>query len=246
VATNPGASNLVSWWALNETSGNRADSHGSETLTDNNTVLYAAGKKGNAADFERDNSESLSKADDAALSLVGSWTIAGWINIETAPTLRAGLVHKFGNVSISNGYGIYIEVVSSSLYVHAHVGGNSTALNVAHTASALSASTWYFVYGKWDDGADTLYAGVNADTATSGSGGVTTLADNASILALGANLTGGQYFDGLMDEVCLYSRALSADEIAWLYNSGSGRTYAELTATAVPVFDAHYRMRRAQ
>lgn len=30
--------NLVSWWNLNETSGNRVDSHGSNDLTDNNSV----------------------------------------------------------------------------------------------------------------------------------------------------------------------------------------------------------------
>ena len=34
---------LVSWWALNETSGNRADSHGSNTLTNNNTVGTGSG-----------------------------------------------------------------------------------------------------------------------------------------------------------------------------------------------------------
>jgi hypothetical protein len=31
--------NLVSWWNLDEESGNRSDSHGANTLTDNNSVL---------------------------------------------------------------------------------------------------------------------------------------------------------------------------------------------------------------
>jgi hypothetical protein len=34
---------LVSWWELNETSGNRSDSHGANTLTDNNSVGFALG-----------------------------------------------------------------------------------------------------------------------------------------------------------------------------------------------------------
>jgi len=34
---------LVSWWNLDESSGNRSDSHGSNTLTDNNTVTQAQG-----------------------------------------------------------------------------------------------------------------------------------------------------------------------------------------------------------
>jgi hypothetical protein len=34
---------LVSWWQLNEPSGSRGDSHGTNTLTDNNSVLSAQG-----------------------------------------------------------------------------------------------------------------------------------------------------------------------------------------------------------
>jgi len=30
----------------------------------------------------------------------------------------------------------------------------------------------------------------------------------------------------------LFNDALSADEVAWLYNSGTGRAYSELTAGA--------------
>jgi hypothetical protein len=35
---------LISWWQLNEPSGSRGDSHGTNTLTDNNTVGSAVGK----------------------------------------------------------------------------------------------------------------------------------------------------------------------------------------------------------
>jgi hypothetical protein len=45
--------NLISWWSLDEASGSRADKHGANTLTDNNTVLSAAGKKSNAGNFVR-------------------------------------------------------------------------------------------------------------------------------------------------------------------------------------------------
>ena len=52
-----------------------------------------------------------------------------------------------------------------------------------------------------------------------------------------APFTIGQYYDsrrcdGLVDEACIYKRVLSADEVAWLYNSGTGRAYSELTAGA--------------
>ena len=44
--------NLISYWKLDETSGTRVDSVGNNDLTDNNTVLYGAGKQGNGADLE--------------------------------------------------------------------------------------------------------------------------------------------------------------------------------------------------
>lgn len=239
----PGVANLVSWWPLNEQSGNRADAHGASTLTDNNTVLYAAGLVGNAADFERDNTESLSHADDAALSLVGSLTIAGWIKIESMPTLRCGIAHKFTDITSTNGYGLSLEVSGGSTYLHMHIGGSGTYTNLVNS-TALSTGTWYFVYGQWDDSVDTLYAGIDAGAVQRQGGGVATLADNGNAFALGAVLAGGQGYDGLMDEMCLFSSVLSADNIEWLRNGGSGRAYSELAASKVAAMQNSYRTRR--
>jgi len=50
---------LVSWWSLDEASGSRADSHGSNTLTDSNTVTQATGKVSTAGQFTKVNSEHL-------------------------------------------------------------------------------------------------------------------------------------------------------------------------------------------
>lgn len=43
--------NLVSYWKLDESSGNASDSVGSNTLTNNGTAGYASGKINNAVDF---------------------------------------------------------------------------------------------------------------------------------------------------------------------------------------------------
>lgn len=240
----PGTTNLVSWWTLDETSGERADSHGTNPLTDVNTVLYGTGKKSNAADFERDNNEALTKTDSASLSLTGSWTISAWIFVESMPTVRCGLITKFSTVITTSGYGIYIEVISGTAYLHGHVGGNSTYFNLT-LATGLSTGAWYHVVATWDDATDTLTLILNNGTPSSASGGVSTLADNASAIQLGGALSGGQSYDGLMDETCLYSSVLTADNIEWLYNSGNGRTYSELTASSVAAMMNSYRRRRA-
>src|SRR4051794_40520428 len=71
-APSPLLANLVSYWKLDEASTGvapvtRNDSHGTNHLTDNNTVTSAAGKLGNAAQFTAANSESLSRIDNASL-----------------------------------------------------------------------------------------------------------------------------------------------------------------------------------
>ena len=52
--------NLVSWWHLGDGGGVRYDQHGSNNLTDRNSVGYEKGLHGNCAVFDKDNSETLS------------------------------------------------------------------------------------------------------------------------------------------------------------------------------------------
>jgi len=81
--TNPGTTGLSAWWSLDETSGTRNDSHGSNHLTDNNTVGYTSGVKSNAATFIAANNESLSISDNAALSMGDiSFSVCAWVNLE--------------------------------------------------------------------------------------------------------------------------------------------------------------------
>ena len=53
--------------------------------------------------------------------------------------------------------------------------------------------------------------------------------DGASDLIIGANNNGANYrLDGIVDEGFFYTEALTDSQAEWLYNSGNGRTYAEL------------------
>src|SRR5690606_5066683 len=84
-SANPGTTGLVSWWTLGETSGTRYDSHGTNHLTDNNTVGSALGKLGGiSAQFVAANIESLSINDNASLSLNNTnFTIATWVKLSS-------------------------------------------------------------------------------------------------------------------------------------------------------------------
>lgn len=77
---------LISYWKLDETSGNAVDAHGSNTLTDENTVGSAVGKVLTGRSFVAANSERLSIPSNATLQTGDvDFSISLWIKPSAAP-----------------------------------------------------------------------------------------------------------------------------------------------------------------
>lgn len=78
-------------------------------------------------------------------------------------------------------------------------------------------------------GMELYFDGVSVATATS----TANVIDSANPVAIGARHIGTPdfYFDGAVDLVGFWNKALSATEIADLYNSGNGNAYREQPAT---------------
>lgn len=220
---NPGTTGLEAWWSLNETSGNRNDSHGANHLTPGGSLAYAAGKVGNAADLEAGTSDYLTIADNAALSGGDTnFTIGVWIKPESLPTCR--IWNKW--VGGVQEYTLYISGTS----LVAALSADGTTVNANPTiATGLSSGVWYFVVFYHDASNNLIGWSVNgaAYTTNAYAAGV---ADTAAAFELGRRADFGQYYDGLMDEAFFYRLVLTQDNVAWLYNAGAGRTYAEVAA----------------
>lgn len=220
---NPGISQLISWWNLDETSGMRYDAHGSNHLTDVNTVGYQTGKKGNAADFEWGNAEYLTINDNPSLSFGDEdMTMGVWIKVESFSTGAEAIFGKWGAV---DEYHLYIgPTVNSPRFAV----NNGSVVTVVDWGSVLSVGVWYFIMGWHDSVNNQIGICVNNGTPVTAShtGGIL---DGASAFRFGSyDPIDIEKFDGLMDEVFLYRKLLSADERSWLWNGGLGRTYQEL------------------
>jgi hypothetical protein len=219
--------NLIACWSLDETSGTRADSVGSNNLTDNNTVLSGTGKFSNAADFETGNSEYLSIADNTDLSTGNiDFTFAAWVNAESVLGSNSGryIVSKHG-ASGNFEWGMTHEDQASVERFRANVVANGTSPFVSVAADNLgtpSIATWYYVVFWHDATANTINIQVDNGTAnsTAHSAGVF---DGNGTFALGAYAqTPSKFFDGMIDEAAFWKRVLTADERTELYNSGTG------------------------
>ena len=103
--------------------------------------------------------------------------------------------------------------------------GRAPSCNRAPTRSPTAA--WYFFVVNFDrDGNATLYVNGSPEVSLNISAQAGNV-NSVSAFSLGGIL-GFYYFDGRLDSAGLWSRLLTPAEIAWLYNAGIGRIYADL------------------
>jgi RHS repeat-associated protein len=225
-STNPGLTNLVSWWDMEETAGTRYDSYGGNHLTDNNTVFYTVGLPGNAARFVPANLEFLSRVDNAALSTGDiNFTLAANVYLNSTSSLMV-IVNKGLQSSNTRDYLLYYNPSGSKFTFS--VGNGTTGASIA-SQETIVAGRWYTIVAWHDATNNTLNIQVNNGMVSSVSYASGAM-DTTYPLSIGAHSDGYTAFDGRIDEVILYKRVLTAAERCWLYNNGAGRSFADLSA----------------
>lgn len=211
--------NLVSYWKLDEASGSRADSVGSNTLTDNNTVTGASGKITTCSHFTAANSEYLTVADNSGLSPSTAFTFSCWVKPVAGSTYN--LFDKASTFICRINIAQQGDVV---FYVY------SSSIRYGYTTGPLFATgDWVFLTYVFDGsltGNDArLKIYVNASPKTLNFDGTTipsSIDDTTNDLKIGGTLF---YLNGDMCEVGYWNRALTQDEITDLYNVGDGLAY---------------------
>lgn len=214
--------NLLSYWKLDEASGNRADAHGSDTLTDNNTVAAVTGIINNGADFTAASNESLSHATSkgGAVGLPISYNLWVYIN----DTSEKGSFLEDGGGTAGGSFGIAIGVGSGNF----DTNGNNLivpfwGIDWQDTGVAIGTGWHMITVVLGTDGKIKAYKdGTLVFTGTS------VLTAWSTGLRLGNSTNNGsfpRYFDGAIDEVGIWSKALTGAEITSLYNAGAGLAY---------------------
>lgn len=213
---------LIAYWALEEVSGQRNDSHGSNHLSDNGSVGQAAGKIGNAADFVASSSQYLSIADNAALSTGDiDFTVTGWIYPTSVAAGIAYVINRWGAASNEREYRVYREANQLKFTVRGSDGIEHEAIgNVT-----LSVNNWYFFVAWHDSVANTVNLQMNNGTVVS-TAHTAGAVDLAIATALGGRSTTPlQFFGGRIDEASFWKRVLTSQERTDLYNGGNGLAY---------------------
>jgi hypothetical protein len=218
----------VSYWKLDEVSGNASDSVGMNTLINNNGVTFTPAKINNGADFEENPSNpqslSITDASQSGLSFSNNLSFAGWVKFEsTDPVDGEAIFSK--RFAVGNQRSYALEVFSSQLRFVTWTDGSTLGCFVAVTWTP-AIDTFYHVAITKDSTTVKFFinGAQQGSTQTCSSG---TIFNSTASFGLGINgvQDGDGRLDGIIDEAGAWNQALTASEISYLYNSGAGRQY---------------------
>lgn len=146
------------------------------------------------------------------LSNTGKLTISAWINLSSGIGSYAGVVVKG---TAGRNYSLAVNAGGLSyLWTQGITSANNPVMSVT-----FSTGTWYHLVAVRDVGGagGVIYVnGVQVFSDSGSAGGA-----NSEVLGIGIGGNGFGYFKGLIDEVRIYNRALTAAEVAGLYNGST-------------------------
>ena len=219
-------SRVFAYYKMDEASGDRADSgSGALTLTDNNTVTQAAGAKiGNAAQFTKANLEFLSSASASFARGDTDWSYVTWLYADTLPGAAENhSVLSKDNAVNDRGYFLTLNGDAGPAYQFLVYDGASTQIGGVTDPQVIGDGAWHMLACGHRASSNDVWISTDAAAktvaATTGAAG-----DSATDLQIGA-LVSILSWSGRMDETAFFNTDVSATELAYLYNSGDGRTY---------------------
>lgn len=203
---------LIGYWSFEEGVGTTAYDYSGKK---NNGVFsptpptWANGRVGKAMNFN--GSSNFVQIDNSSLFDVADFTYSAWIYAKNTTNWRS-------IIDIDNDEQL-LAVYNGKIGIYGRCGNKTGYGNIAvnswnHLIWVVSGSSFeiYLNGVMVGSGTGSCFPSVNADR-----------------LMIGAGHPGNEYFNGLIDEVRVYNRALSSTEIAAVYNSGSAKINSQKT-----------------
>lgn len=207
-------SNSVARYALD---GNSNDKWGTNTGSQNGVSFIPNAIRAQAGGFQSSNNDLIDAGDFA--DGLNDYTVSAWINPDSLIGITNIVKKDGGGIRNERHFSLRIEDSNGRVSVFSRDKDGNSLKTVSDRT--VSANNWAFIAGKVKD--DTAEVYVNGVQKKSDSNPSYTRhpASSEPVQIGGDNVGGFLYYDGLIDDVRIYNRALSNSEIRQLYLYGT-------------------------
>jgi len=225
---------LVSYWKLDESSGNALDAENSNDGTVVGGVTQgASGKLGTAYSFSG-SGQYVDFGDIAALDGITKLSAFCWINRGGTLNTSDAILTKW-NYATQGNFGWQTGNLAGdemSIFIATSLTDPGSGCRVDTTNANQTTNTFYhvgFVFDgtlSGDSNRLKFYQDGTQLSVSQGAGAVpASLQSPAADFLMGRFIGLGRYYPGTIDEVGVWDKALTSSEITELYNSGTGVTH---------------------
>jgi len=205
--------NLVAYYKLDETSGTTAVNSISEVdMTASGLDVNQEGKIGKSY---LSNAATDSLTTSSATPITGNFTINVWMYRTGTGTNANCTVVEQGSHTSNSGFGFYINTS------HQLAWRVNQTYNNYKAAATIPLNTWTMASLVYNGSTIKIY--VNGTEVSSDN--FTTNPNSSQLRRMFNREANNEAYIGRLDEVAIFSRALSPTEVTELYNSGDGLTY---------------------
>lgn len=206
---------LVACWIASEGGGNRAQDaipdHLVGAMAFNGNPRWSGGLSGVGLTFDGAADYLLNSSTISGISTnTGRYSIVAWAQ---PASVSAGAHMVFVAGSVGGGYSVLLRRDANVWSLFQKNGAPD--VGAQSTADLVVANQWHQVVGTWDGAAIRLYVHGVLRTTTAVTG--RTRAGSAQAIGGGGGIEAAQFWDGSIDHVLVYDRAISQAEIQWLH-----------------------------
>jgi hypothetical protein len=201
----------IALWNFDEATGVTAYDSTSNDLdgTVNGGAAWVSGKSGSAIDFDG-STGNVTIAYDAALGL-NTYSVGAWVYLDAEPDNGGIVGTRFGGDTTFD-----FKVRAND--IHGDIGDGSGWLNTSSDCAIdVPIGSWHHImYVVHPNGHEIYYDGTQC--AAGVEAGTPLLMKEGQIMGIG-HCAGSEYFNGKIDEVIIANKALTTDEVSFLYNT---------------------------
>lgn len=212
---------LTSYYTADNTPN---DAKGSNNGTLINGATYATGKINNS--FSLDGVNDYVSLPNNSFNYSGDFSVSFWMKTSNVVPYKV-LMSNFNYLGADLFYGWVIAHTASSIQIELY-NGTSTIPNLKSVEFTIASNTWHNVIlvRKGSLGSSIYIDNVLKASNTNTNNPTYPATANARIGCEGHGTSNNYYFyNGLIDEVGVWNRALTTTEITELYNAGAGKQY---------------------